>query len=134
MKIRIPQFNRRQDLEPAQTNKKTINHTGLVVLSGSPLGRLDHGRRDERAIGIGEVAFLNVTGDNLLNLVLQPERNLGNLLGRLRWLRLIDGVRGEHCDLVSCVIGDFQGGVYFLMTYGDGTRPGRDGACGEGRW
>jgi hypothetical protein len=88
-------------LEPAQTNKKAINHASFIVFTASLLGGCNHVVRDDATIWVGQDTVLDFTGDNLLDLILQPKRNLCNFLRSNGGLGFIGGIGREYCDLLA---------------------------------
>lgn len=80
VKVRIPKLDGGLDLEPSQTNQKTINNACFVFVSPSLLGSFNHIVRDDAAVWVGQEILLHFAGDNLLNLIFQPKSNLGNFL------------------------------------------------------
>lgn len=80
VEIRIPELHRGLDLEPSQTGEETVDNTGLIFLTAGIFGGLDHIVCDDATVGVGQDALLDLTDDQLLNLVFQAQRNLGDLL------------------------------------------------------
>lgn len=103
VEFRVPQLNVGLHFEPSQADEETKDHTGFVVLTTGPLGCFNYILRDNPAVGVSQGGLIDLTGDDLLNLVFQPQGDLGNLLGGLRRLSFIVSVGRKHCDAVSCV-------------------------------
>lgn len=80
VEIRIPELHRGLDLEPSQTRQKTVDNTGLVIFTAGVFGGLDHIVCDNATVRVGQDTLLNLTSDQLLNLVFQAQRNFGDLL------------------------------------------------------
>jgi hypothetical protein len=80
VEIRIPELHRRLNLEPSQTREETVDNTGLVAFATGVFGCLDNVLRDNATVRVGQEALLHLAGNQLLNLILQTQSNLGNLL------------------------------------------------------
>lgn len=96
MEIGIPKLEIGLFLEPSDTDEKTVNNTGLVILSASSLGSLDDLRRDEAAIWVGQNALVDLARHKLFDLILQSQSNLRNLFGRVRWRAFIGSISREN--------------------------------------
>jgi hypothetical protein len=83
MEISVPQLDIGLHFEPSQTDKKTEYHTGSVVLTAGPPSCFDYILGDDPTVGVGEDALVDLTGDDLFNLIFQSQSNLGDLLGGL---------------------------------------------------
>lgn len=128
MKVGIPELHGSLDFEPTQTDEKTKDNAGLVLLTAGVVSCLDHIAGDDAAVWVREGALLNLTRNNLLNLIFQFESNFGNLLRRLGGLSLVGGIRRENCQEVSDVTQ-----FLWIMTYGGDALLEGDGALWCGR-
>jgi hypothetical protein len=80
MEVSIPQLKCRLAFEPSQTHEKTEWDTVTQVVSSRLDSSLDHIVGDDLAVGTSDRVFIQLTGDNLFNLVLQPQSDLGHFL------------------------------------------------------
>ena len=68
--------------KPLLDHQQTVHHTGgLVAVPTSLVRRLEHRICDDRAVRLGDLVLLNLVRDDLLDLVLQAQADLGDFLG-----------------------------------------------------
>jgi hypothetical protein len=80
--VGVPELGGGLLLEPLLHHQQTVHHTGcpLAVPTGL-VRRLQHRICDDRAVWLGDLVLLNLVRDNLLDLVLQAQADLGDFLG-----------------------------------------------------
>lgn len=80
MKVGIPELFPSLRLEPSHTNEQAEGNTSPQILARCLLGGLDYTGGDHAAVRAGNDIFLKLAGNDLLDLVSQPESDLGHLL------------------------------------------------------
>ena len=97
VQIRIPELNHGLGLEPPQANKQREDDTALEPVTSSLLSGPKHVLCNDPAVRIGKIFRLELAGNHLFDLVLQPQCNLGDLLGRMWWGDFVGPESREHC-------------------------------------
>lgn len=80
IQVRIPELDRSLSLKPSQTHKQGKYDATTKFVGPSLLGSLNDILCDDPAVRVGKVILLELTGDHLFDLVLQPQCNLGDFL------------------------------------------------------
>jgi len=119
VEIGVPELHERQPLEPSQTDQKAEHNACAILILASLPGSLEHLFRDDRAVRAGDNLGLELAGNDLLDLILQPEGHLGDLLGRQRRGDLVVYIGRKHCLFGSAI------GSVVLLVYSHGTRGAR---------
>jgi hypothetical protein len=78
VEIGIPEFGVRLLLEPLLHHKQTEDDASLVLLSSSGLRSVQHRLGQDRAMRFGDLILLEFAGNDLFDLVLQTQRDLGD--------------------------------------------------------
>ena len=69
----------------------------ITLVTSSLLSGPKHVLCNDPAVRIGKIFRLELAGNHLFDLVLQPQCNLGDLLGRMWWGEFIGSKSREHC-------------------------------------
>lgn len=89
VEVGVPQLGGGLLLEPLLHDQQTEDHACRLVFSARArlVRRVQHRLRDDGAVGLGDLLFLELVRDDLLDLVLQAQADLGDLFG-VDWRRV----------------------------------------------
>ena len=81
VQVRIPQFQDRLPPEPAVADQQTVNDARFVLFPTGGFGRRDDLPGDDGRVGFGDLELFELAGDDLLDLILETERDFCNGVG-----------------------------------------------------
>ncbi len=95
VQIGVPELDVGLSLEPAQADEQAVDDAGLMLFPTRFPGRSNDVGGDDRAVGLGDFPFFELAGDDLFDLVFEPERDFGDVFRRHRGFNEIVRIGGE---------------------------------------
>lgn len=99
MQIGVPELDVGLPLEPAKADEQAVDDAGLVLFPTRFSGRSNDVGGNDGAVGFGNFPFFELAGDDLFDLVFEPERDFGDVFRRHRGFNEIVRIGGK--DLKS---------------------------------